>query len=328
MGKSVRMADIAERLNISVESVSKALAGKRGVSEEMRAKVVALAKEMGYELSKTSREPAGASSIGVLVEDHYFSESPFYANLYRGLVLSGTEAGCTCTMEIILPEAERELVLPSLVTGRKVDALIFMGGFSLPYIKSVIECGLPFVLLDFYIPGFFVNSVVSDNINGGYILTKYLLDQGRREIGFIGSANATSSIMNRYLGYQWAMQEAEIPLNPDWIMEDRDENGDLTPITLPEKLPQGFVCSCDEVAYHLVDRLREAGRRVPADLAVCGYDDARAPTLTQPNLTTYRVSLERMARTAVWNIQQQLQHGQTEAVQFTVPGELVVREST
>lgn len=327
MGKPVRMADIAERLNISVESVSKALAGKRGVSEEMRAKVVALAKEMGYELSKSSKEPAVASNIGVLVEDRYFSESPFYASLYRGLVLNGTEAGYTCMMEIILPEAEREKVQPSLVAGRKVDALIFMGGFSLPYIQSVIECGLPFVLLDFYIPGFFVNSVTSDNINGGYILTKYLLDQGRREIGFIGSANATSSIMNRYLGYQWAMQEAGIPLNPDWVMEDRDENGDLTAITLPEKLPQGFVCSCDEVAYHLVDRLQEAGKRVPEDVAVCGYDDARAPTFTQPNLTTYRVSLERMAKTAVRCIQQQLQHGQMDAVQFTVPGELVVRES-
>lgn len=328
MGKSVRMADIAERLDISVESVSKALAGKRGVSEEMRGKVVALAKEMGYELAKSSKEKVSTGNIGVLVADRYFVGSPFYATLYRGLVLSGTQSGVTCMMEIVSSEAERDIVQPALVSGRKVEALVFMGSFSHAYVQSVIECGLPFVLLDFFIPGYSYHCVNSDNLNGGYVLTKHLLEQGRREIGFIGSVNASSSIMNRYLGYQWALQEAGLTPKKEWVLEDRNENMLLAPVTLPEHLPQAFLCNCDEVAYHLVERLREAGKRVPEDVAVCGYDDIRTPTLSQPLLTTYRVNLEQMAKIAVWSIQQQLQQGCAEPVLLTVPGQLIIREST
>lgn len=120
-----------------------------GVSEEMRGKVVALAKEMGYELAKSSKEQVSTGNIGVLVANRYFVGSPFYATLYRSLVLSGTQSGVTCMMEIVSPEAGRDIVQPPLVSGRKVEALIFMGSFNHAYVQSVIECGLPFVLLDF-----------------------------------------------------------------------------------------------------------------------------------------------------------------------------------
>ena len=77
MGKQVRMADIAEKLGISVVSVSKALAGKPGVSEEMRAKVVALAREMGYEGVRTYTEPGRTGNIGVLVANQLVGDSSF-----------------------------------------------------------------------------------------------------------------------------------------------------------------------------------------------------------------------------------------------------------
>ena len=112
MGKPVRMADIAEKLNISVVSVSKALAGKPGVSEEMRAKVVALARQMGYEGGRTSMELGGTGNIGVLVADRFFAENTFYTQLYRALVLKSGEENLACLMEIITPEAERESVSP------------------------------------------------------------------------------------------------------------------------------------------------------------------------------------------------------------------------
>ena len=74
MGKPVRMADIAEKLGISVVSVSKALAGKSGVSEEMRARVVALAREMGYEAARGG-EGISTGNVAVLVSDRFFSEN-------------------------------------------------------------------------------------------------------------------------------------------------------------------------------------------------------------------------------------------------------------
>ena len=83
MAKAVRMADIAKRLGISTVSVSKGLAGKDGVSEAMRAKILATAEEMGYQPPARTHAPAGGESIGILVADRFFNENAFYSNLYR-----------------------------------------------------------------------------------------------------------------------------------------------------------------------------------------------------------------------------------------------------
>ena len=77
MGKTIRMSDIAKKLNISVVSVSKALAGKSGVSDEMRTKIITLARQMGYEGSRTHNESDNTGNIGVLVSDHFFADNIF-----------------------------------------------------------------------------------------------------------------------------------------------------------------------------------------------------------------------------------------------------------
>ncbi len=329
MGKPVRMADIAEKLGISVVSVSKALAGKPGVSEEMRARVVALARQLGYEGTKVHSELAGTGNIGVLVSDRFFAENAFYTSLYRSLVLKSGNEGFTCMAEIITPEAEQEAALPALVSGRKVDGIIFMGNLAPAYISHVEASGLPCLMLDFQLPGRARDCVISDNMDGGYTLTEYLLQQGRRRIGFVGSIRATSSIMDRYLGYQKALRLAGITPREEWLLEDRDEDGAFLPILLPQTLPDAFLCSCDEVAYNLVAALRLAGRQVPQDVAVCGYDDFRFAVLCQPPLTTYRVNVEQMAAAVVaWLSRKVRQEEVPEAMMWTVPGRLVVREST
>ena len=326
MGKPVRMADIAEKLNISVESVSKALAGKRGVSEEMRAKIVALAKEMGYEGGRGIAEPVKTGNIGILIADRFFRGDAFYSSLYRSLILKGGEQGLTCLMEIIPPEAEREGLLPALITGQKVEAVIFMGCFDTIYLQSVTKSGLPFLLLDSHIAGHSKNSVISDNIDGGYALTKCLLDRDRKEIGFIGSIRATPSIMDRYLGYLWALQEAGLTPKQEWLLEDRDENGNLAPVVLPENLPRAFLCSCDEVAYHLLELLKNMGKRVPEDVAVCGYDDVRTPPIAQQTLlTTYHVDLDGMAEEAIRQLR--MRQEKKDTALSVVPGKLIIRDS-
>ena len=328
MGKPVRMADIAEKLDISVVSVSKALAGKPGVSEEMRAKIVALAREMGYESGKVRPDVVGSGNIGVLVADRFFDENAFYTSLYRSLVIQSGEEGFACMIEIITREAELAARLPALVTGRKVDGLVVMGNLDLPYIMALRSCGIPGILLDFNVPGHAFDCVLSDNMGGGYTVTRHLLDQGYTEIGYVGTILSTSSIMERYLGYQRALRGAGIVPREEWLVEDRDGDGRFIPLCLPERLPQAFVCNCDEVAFHLVETLRQMGLRVPEDVAVCGYDDYRFATLSIPQLTSYRVDVERMAAAAVRQLGQKLRLETAEPLSCIVPGHLVVRESS
>lgn len=328
MGKPVRMADIAEKLNISVVSVSKALAGKPGVSEEMRAKVVALAHQMGYEGGRIYTEPGRTGNIGVLVSDRLFDESSFYSNLYRYLVLAGGSENFTSMLEIVPRETEWAASLPALVTGNKVDGLIFMGNLDQTYLQAVVNSGLPCVMLDFHQPGWGLDCVVSDNVEGGCALTEHLLGLGYREIGFVGNIRSTSSIMDRYLGYQRAMRTAGLVPREEWLLDDRDEKGNYLPIRLPEPLPRAFVCNCDDVAYNLVETLKQAGIDVPGQVAVCGYDDFRFATLCRPQLTTYRVDVELMAKTAVSRLVAKIRQEAGGTMRYTIPGQLVVRESS
>ena len=328
MAKPVRMADIAQKLNISVVSVSKALAGKPGVSEEMRARVVALARQMGYEGVRPYAEAASTGNIGVLVADHLFGESSFYNDLYRRLVLAGGSEGFTSMLEIVSAQAEKTAQLPALIAGRKVDGLIFMGNLETPYLQAVAGSGLPCVLLDFHAPNMGLDCIVSDNVEGGCALTEHLLRQGCTEIGFAGSIRATTSIMDRYLGYQRALRTAGLLPREEWLLEDRDEDGNYISLTLPSPLPRAFVCNCDDVAYQMVETLRRAGVRVPQEVAVCGYDDFRFATLCRPQLTSYRVDVELMARTAVDRLVVRMRGEEAPPVCYTIPGRLVVRESS
>lgn len=127
MGRTVRMADIAEKIGISVVSVSKALAGKPGVSEEMRAKVVALAQQMGYDGVRSRNETETTGTIGVLVSDCSFSENAFHDGICHSLIRLCAIEGLTCVIEVVTHKMEHASLLPVLVTEHKVDGLICMG---------------------------------------------------------------------------------------------------------------------------------------------------------------------------------------------------------
>lgn len=331
MEKKIRMADIAEALGISVVSVSKALSGKEGVGDEMRARIIELAKEMGYvPLRSKPQEKAASQSgnIGILVADLFFADNTFYSSLYRQVLMCCKKCGYSALLDLVTKEAERDRAIPTMISEGKVDGLIFMGEINREYLRTLTKSGLPYLLLDFYDEELDACSVTSDNTSGGYRMTKHLLDTGRKEIGFVGSIHATSSIMDRFLGYSKALLKAGIPLRMDWVLEDRDRYGAYVPLQLPEKMPQAFFCNCDEVAYNLVEQLKRRGFRVPEDVAVVGYDDHYYAQLCSPQLTTYRVNVEDMGSAVVNQLISRIRGEHTGRGNTVITGRFVHREST
>lgn len=334
MDKKIRMADIAEQLGISVVSVSKALSGKDGVSEEMREKILNLAREMGYVPLRSKPQNEGgekkvSGNLGILVADRFFADSTFYSNLYRQIVTKCNENGLSAMLEIISWDAECNCLVPTVIQERKVDGLIVMGELQKSYMRIVMESGMPYMLLDFYdddTPE--TSSVTSDNVSGGYHLTKHMLDTGRTKIGFLGSIHATSSIMDRFLGYTKALLRAGESLRMDWVLEDRDVEGNFVSVQLPEEMPQAFICSCDEVAYRLVEQLKDCGYRVPEDVAVAGYDDFRYARICNPELTTYHVNTEEMGDVIVKQMVSRIRGKHVTNGNIVVKGWFVKREST
>lgn len=334
MAQTVRMADIANKLGISVVSVSKGLSGKDGVSEKMRQRILETAKELGYEIpGSNTAQRSGAKIIGVLVEEHFlaegqsFDKDSFYFSLYKELLTIGTPKGFTLLMEIVTPDMIRENRMPNVITTHKADGLIFMGEISRSYIQSVIQPDMPFIFLDFYDDDYPAYCVLSNNTHGGYKMTRYLLDAGLKKIGFIGSVRATSSIMDRYIGYTKALLQESIYPRKDWLLEDRDTNGRYIELILPSEMPEAFVCSSDEIAFHLIEQLTKAGYRVPEDISVTGYDDYRYAELCSPPLTTYRVNTRGMASATLSAMQSLMEHGSDFAYSVVVPGKDIIRKS-
>ncbi len=296
------MRDIGREVGVSAVTVSKALAGKAGMSDDMRETILRKAEEMGYRYPERDRPRTKKPlDIGILIPDQYFEADSFYAGLYKRLVKRLTENGHFGLLEIVGREAEEALDVPGLVKSKKTDGLILLGQpLSREYCRMLTGLGIPLIFLDFYDEQAAADAVVGDNSYGCYRLTSHLIHRGHTRIGFVGSRLATSSIMDRYLGYCRAMLVHDLPMREDWVLPDRDEKGRvLKEIALPEDMPTAFVCNCDLVAEVLIASLDKRGLRVPEDISVTGFDDYPVGREREQTLSTFRVDLEAMVDMAV-----------------------------
>ncbi len=296
------MRDIGREIGVSAVTVSKALAGKAGMSDELRETILRKAEEMGYRYPERDRAHAKKRlDIGILIPDRYFEADSFYAGLYKRLVKRLTENGHFGLLEILGREAEESLAVPGLVESKRIDGLILLGQpLSREYCRMLAGLEIPLIFLDFYDEQATADAVVGDNAYGCYRLTSHLIHRGHTRIGFVGSRLATSSIMDRYLGYCRAMLVHDLPMREDWVLPDRDEAGRvLKEIVLPEDMPTAFVCNCDLVAEVLISSLKKRGLHVPEDVSVTGFDDYPVGGRQEQTLSTFRVDLEAMVDMAV-----------------------------
>ena len=298
--KKPTMRDIARAVGTSAVTVSKAMAGKTGMSSELRTKILKKAAEMGYEYPHSSRAlPREHLEIGILIPDRYFEADSYYAEIYKRLVKKLADQGHFGLLELLDPENERDLVLPSLMTTKHVDGLILLGEPAKAYYRKAAQAGTPVVFLDFYDEQANADAVAGDNSYGAYRLTSHLIRLGHRKIGFVGNTKATSSIMDRFLGYYRAMLLNDLPVREEWIIPDREMTGGLVKPVLPEELPTAFVCNCDMTARMVIDQLTEKGYRVPEDISVTGFDDYPAGNENEIPLSTFRIDTDGMIELAV-----------------------------
>ncbi len=297
--RNVTMRDIGSELGVSAVTVSKALAGKAGVGKELRARIVAKAGELGYVNPSSAARENSSFDIGILVADRFFGGYTFYSHMYKLLVQRLTEAGHYGILEVLAEDSENSLRLPAMVRSSKVDAIVVLGQLDREYLKVLSQGPPPLVFLDFYDDFLQADAVVGDNVYGCKRLTGHLIKLGHRDIGFIGTRKATTSIMDRFLGYYNAMLSSDLPIRAECIINDRDEHGAFIPLALPDRLPTAFVCNCDVIALQLIDQLAETGVRVPEDVSVVGFDDYTINGSHTPALSTFRINQEDMAAAAV-----------------------------
>lgn len=329
--KNVTMKDIADKLNISTVTVSKALSDKDGVSDELKNRIKKVSEEMGYRyntLAKSMKE-GKSYNVGIVVADRFIRDDgdAFYLKMYQSVIKSLSKAGYYGIMEIINSEQEKDMLLPNVILNNKVDGLIILGQMSYEYVSAINSTEIPLVFLDFYDELLEVDSVVSDSFYGSYILTNHLIAQGHKNIAFVGNILSTSSILDRYLGYYKSLLSNGIEMKEEWILTDRSEEGTYIDIELPEEMPTAFVCNNDGVAYLLINKLKKKGYKVPEDVSVVGFDNYIFATISNPKLTTVEVDIALMSDEAVKAILGKINNEDYRIGRAVINGKLIIRDS-
>lgn len=335
MVKAVKLADIAKKLDVSVVTVSKALSGQKGVSEEMRAKIKDLADEMGYVPVHAPQKSKNKSyTIGVISLENYFAKfASFYWKMYQELATRAVKKNCFTMLEVISAHAEEALEPPKLLEEERTDGIIIIGRPRQEYLEMLHQYKkIPMVFMDFYDDDEeMVDSVVSAGFHGAYQMTNYLIHRGHSRIAYVGTLLYTESITDRYYGYCKALLEHHLPIREDWVIHDREfGNGTIGieyPFKLPEDMPTAFVCNNDVSAYGLIHALEENGYRVPQDVSVVGYDDYLYPEYGDSRITTYAVDMAEMSRIALQCLIRKMENTSYMENLHIVPGRLIERST-
>lgn len=335
MAKAVKLADIAERVGVSTVTVSKALSGQKGVSEEVREKIRSIAEELGYQQPSVARKSQNRKSfnIGILISERFLVKyESFYWQMYQAVATRATAKECFTMLEVIGKAEEENSKMPKLVQERKVDGIIVIGKMMDAYLQHLnTEAGIPVIYLDYYNGREASDSVISNSYYGTYELTYYLYRMGHRKIAYVGTRLATESITDRYFGYQKALLELGLEQKKEWVLDDRHiETGEIDTVNMlqiPKDMPTAFVCNCDLTASFLIKKLKENGYRVPEDISVVGFDNYLYPGLSDIQITTYEVDLGEMAKKTVHNMISKISNENYKPGIHIVEGHIVLKES-
>jgi DNA-binding LacI/PurR family transcriptional regulator len=296
--KSVTIRDVAREAGVSVATASRVLNGKDVVRPLTRDRILSVMAELGFSPSPAARRLSlgRTLTIGVVVS---FLTRPQAAERLRGVdaVLADSE------FDLVIYNVEsvqkRDHYLSTLAKTQRADGLLVM---SLPPTPETTEAlrGLPVpvVFIDVHTPSVdHLPRVIGDDVAGGALAARHLLDLGHRSIAFIGDALADpfgfTSSRDRERGFREELSRAGIDVPDDWTghgAHGRYEARDLARrMLVGERRPTAIFTASDTQALGVIAAAREVGLHVPDDLSVVGYDDIEAADYV--GLTTVRQQL-------------------------------------
>jgi LacI family transcriptional regulator, repressor for deo operon, udp, cdd, tsx, nupC, and nupG len=312
--------DIAKVAGVSIGTVSRALKGQGGLTEDTRQQVLGFAEKLGYDLGRL--RSVRPRRILVLMERKRgnITDNPFYSP-----VLHGAEDGCrmegvALSYNTLAPGDN----VAEILRIQEPDALLCIGSFDSTLFQELRRGNYPMVLVDTHSSDF--PCVNSDNVAGAYQATQHLIALGKKRIVFLGGPSYYS-ILQRLEGYRQAMHDAgQEPREIFGTDEGAHHAVEVATKLLSEQdRPDAIVAYNDLYALAVLQVCQQMGLRVPQDVAVTGYDDIIQSEQSTPSLTTIRVDKEALGKEGV----RLLLHPKVrQQPHLIVPVRLIVREST
>ncbi|EJL6261236.1 substrate-binding domain-containing protein [Vibrio cholerae] len=326
------MKDIARLAGVSTSTVSHVINKSRFVSDEIAERVNNAAQQLNYAPSALARslKMNRTKTIGMLVTT---STNPFFGEVVKGVERSCYHQGYNLILCNTEGDNQRMKASINTLLQKRVDGLLLMcstlEGERLDVFDRYPD--IPIVVMDWG-PILFASDKIQDNsLQGGYMAAKHLIECGHKEIGCITGPLIRHQAQMRYEGYKRALAEAEIAMNPDWIVESdfECEGGYQAFEKLYQrgKLPSALFVSNDMMAMGVIQAASQRGLRIPDDLSLIGYDDVHIAKFMTPALTTIHQPKYRLGKAAVDTLLYRLENPDTTAQVVQLEPTLMVRNS-
>lgn len=324
------MKDIARIAQVSTSTVSHVINGTRFVSDEMREKIMAVVRELNYQPSALARsfKLKKTQTIGMLVTA---SNNPFFAEVVAAVEGYCAENDYNLILANTNGDSQRLQSSLQMLIQKQVDGLLLMSTETHLAEQLSLEISIPAVVMDWWPTALSADKILEDSELGGYLATQYLLEQGHRKIGIITGNLQKPLALNRLNGYKKALSEAQVPLNPHWIVESHfDFEGGIIGM---EKLLQQkerptavFACS-DTIAVGAYQTLWKHQLSVPKDMSIIGYDNIDLAQYLAPPLTTVHQPKIELGKLAVETLLERIKNPEKTNRTLILKPEVISRSS-
>jgi DNA-binding LacI/PurR family transcriptional regulator len=334
--RKISMQKIADALSISKNSVSIALNDKPGVSQKLREKVLQAAISMNYAGYGDLQKPVTTQTILVSGPEYVFKDLGFYHRILGGI----EQQSKACRFHVLISSISDEMQafgqMPAALSDLAVTGILLVGTLHERYVRAILELGKPTVSLDQIYDTLSLDAVVTGNTEGARTAVRHLLATGHRRIGYVGPRGLTSSFRDRWEGYTSALRAAGLSVDTDICVTTsftslstfQTFQGLAAELGRVERLPTAFFCANDSIAINVMHWLAEAGKRVPQDISIVGFDDAENVEHLSPPLTTMTVHRETMGRKAIELLLSRIRDAAQPVTHIVLQADLTVRDSS
>jgi LacI family transcriptional regulator len=289
--ESVNLKKLAQLLNLSIATVSKALRDSYDISPETKEKVVALARELNYQPNPhaSSLRRHSSKTIAVII--------PEIANNYFALAINGIESivqekGYHVMIYLTHEDINKEIaVARHLHSGRVDGALISVSGSGTDFshFEELQKKGLPVVFFDRVVENFNTVKVTTDDFDGAYLATKHLIEQGCKKIAHLAISKNLSIGKKRLHGYTQALTDNGFPINDLLIIDcvnDNAKDSELIKELFLQQKPDGIFACVERYAITCYEVCKSLKISIPGDVKIIGFSNLQTASLLNPSLST------------------------------------------
>ncbi len=307
--KEITIYDIAQELNISPSTVSRALKDHHNIGLETKKAVKKLAQQRGYRPNgiAASLRKKRTNNIGVLTS---WINRPFISSFISGIEMEANTKGYNVVISQSHDRYENEVANARALFDARVGGLVAslaMESHDYRHFQQFIDNNIPVVFIDRVVEHMDCDRVVIDNFAAGYSATQHLIEQGCTRIAHIGGAQRRNVYRDRRNGYIQALKDHDLPVDEQLIIESEilsAEEGTRSAqflFRLPNP-PDGVFSANDTVAVSVIQYAKSVGILIPEELAVIGFNNDPISMIVEPTLSTVTNPAVEMGRIAAQQV--------------------------